>query len=203
MTLTVETVNMTETKDVELIRNIVGGRRDLFADLIAPHLRPLIGAIQATIGASRDLDDIVQQTTLKAFIHLGQFRNEASFRTWLIRIGLNEARQWRRKCASSRLVAVDFPTLTQLPSACESASQLVECQRREAIGQVRAAIARLPEKYRIVVLLRDLEALSVSEVARRLGMTIPAVKTRHLRARLKVAKFLGRSSPPPRSRACR
>jgi RNA polymerase sigma factor (sigma-70 family) len=201
----VENLNMAGMKDIELIRYIVGGRRDLFADLIAPHLRLPTRAIQTTIGSSRDLDDIVQQNTLTALIHLSKVRFEASFRTWLIRIGLNEARQWRRKCVSSRLLALDLPTLTQLPAACARASQLIECQGSEPIGRLRAAITRLPEKHRVIVPLRDLDDLGISEVARRLGLTTPGVKTRQLRARLKMGKFLGPLCQPPplRSRACR
>jgi len=196
--------NMTGRDEVGLIREILGGRRDLFADLIAPHLTPLLRMVQSTIGSHPDAEDIVQQTALKALTHLDQFRFKAGFRTWLIRIGLNEARQWRRKCASSRFSALDLPTLTRLPALDESHSPLVQCQRREAIVRLRAAVAWLPEKYRIVVLLRDLEDLSLAETARRLGLTIPAVKTRHLRARKKMAKFLGQlRQPQPRSRACR
>jgi RNA polymerase sigma factor (sigma-70 family) len=204
MASAVYTPNVTGTEEVALIRKILGGRRDLFADLIAPHLTPLLRMVRATIGSHPDVEDIVQQTALKALTHLEQFRFEASFRTWLIRIGLNEARQWRRKCASSQFLALDLPTLTQLPATDESHSPLVECQRSEATVRLRAALAWLPEKYRIVVLLRDLEDLSLSEVARRLGLTVPAVKTRHLRARQKMAKFLGRlNQPQPRSRVCR
>jgi RNA polymerase sigma-70 factor (ECF subfamily) len=80
---------------------------------------------------------------------------------------------------------------------------LVEYQRSEAITRLRAALARLPDKYRIVILLRDFEDLNFSEIAQRLGLTVPAVKTRHLRARQQMAKFLGRlSHSQPRSRAC-
>jgi hypothetical protein len=61
--------------------------------------------------------------------------------------GLNEARQWQRKYAASRFVAVDLPTLTQLRAADESSSPLVECQRSEAIVRLRATIVRLPERY--------------------------------------------------------
>jgi RNA polymerase sigma-70 factor (ECF subfamily) len=191
--------NITITEEGVLIRKILRGRRDLFGDLIAPHLTPLLRFVTARIGDRADVEDIVQQTALKAFTHLDQFRFEARFSTWLIRIGLNEARLWQRKCASSRLSTLDFPTLTQLPVADQRHSPLVECQRSEASVRLRTALAWLPEKYRIVVLLRDLEDLSISEVAQRLGLTIPAVKTRHMRARQKMAKFLRplRQSRPP------
>jgi RNA polymerase sigma-70 factor, ECF subfamily len=196
--------NMTITEEGALIRKILHGRRDLFGDLIAPHLTTLLRFLTATIGDRADVEDIVQQTALKAFTHLDQFRFEARFSTWLIRIGLNEARTWKRKCASSRLLALDLPALTQLPVADQGHSPLVDYQRSEASARLRAALARLPEKYRIVILLRDLEDLSISEVAQRLVLTIPAVKTRHMRARQKMAKFLrplSQSQPP--MRACR
>jgi RNA polymerase sigma-70 factor (ECF subfamily) len=204
MASAVYTPNMIGTEEAGLVRKILDGRQDLFGDLIAPHLTPLLRILRARTGAHPDLEDIVQQTALKAFTYLRQFRFEASFRTWLIQIGLNEARAWRRKCASSRIMALDLPTLTQLPAADESPSPLVECQRSEAAVRLRAAIARLPEHYRRVIVLRDLEDLSISEVARQLGLTIPAVKTRHLRARRKMARSLGwlRQSQP-RNRAYR
>ena len=184
------TPDVAGTEEARLIRKIIGGRRELFAELIAPHVRPLLRIVQATIGSHPDVEDIVQQTTLKAFTRLGQFRCEASFRTWLIRIGLNEARQWRRKWASSRFLTLDFLALSQVPLADDRHSPLVECQRSEIKLRLRNAIARLPEKYRIVVLLRDFEHLSLSEVARQLGLTAPAVKTRHMRARQRIAKLL-------------
>jgi RNA polymerase sigma-70 factor (ECF subfamily) len=187
----------------ELIRNILGGRRELFGDLIAPHLRPLLRTVRGAIGSHPDVEDIVQQTALKALAHLDQFRFEASFRTWLIRIGLNEAHAWRRKCASSRFLALDPTTLTQLPAADESHSPGTEYQRSEAIVRLRAALGALPEKYRVVILLRDLYGFSLREVARRLGLTIPAVKTRQRRGRQKMAKLLRPlSQSQPRSRPC-
>ena len=185
--------NETGTDEVALIRKIVGGERDLFGELIAPHLTPLLRIVRATIGGDPEVEDIVQQTALKAFTHLAQFRFEAGFRTWLLRIGLNEARQWRRKCGSSRMVGLAPLPLSELPIADKNHSPLNEYQRRETGAQLRAALVRLPEKYRSVILLRDIEDLSISEVAGRLGLTVPAVKTRHRRARQKVAGSLERS----------
>jgi len=163
--------------------------------LFAPHLKPLIHTLRATIGANVEIEDILQQTALKALTHLDQFRFEASFRTWLVRIALNEARQSQRKWASSRLLAVDPTTLTLLPVKDERLSPWVEYQRTEARVRLRAALTLLPEKYRIIMLLRDLHGFTISEVARQLGLTIAAVKTRHLRARRKMAKFLSRPKP--------
>ena len=193
------TANRAGVDEAELIYEILGGRRELFGDLIAPHLAPLLHTVRATGSGPSDVPDIVQQAVLKAFTHLKQFRFEASFRTWLLRIGMNEARQWRRKSASSRLTELADPALPELAAADRKHSPLAEFLRNEQTNQVRAAVARLPEKYRMVVLLRDLEDLSIYEVAGRLGLTIPAVKTRHLRAREKLAKFLRPSGLQTRS----
>jgi RNA polymerase sigma-70 factor (ECF subfamily) len=181
------------SKEAALIRKIVGGQRNLFGDLIAPHLSPLSCIVRATIGGHSEVEDIVQQTALKALIHLAQFRFEAGFSTWLIQIAINEARQWRRKPDSSRLLEFAAPTLSELPIADQRHSPLIEYQRSETGVQVRAALANLSEKYRTVIFLRELEELSISEVATRLGLTIPAVKTRYRRARQKIAGFLERS----------
>jgi RNA polymerase sigma-70 factor, ECF subfamily len=193
MTSLTHTGNASDTEEAALIRKIVGGRRDLFGDLIAPHLSQLSRIVRATISGQSEVEDIVQQTALMAFTHLAQFRFEACFRTWLIQIAINEARQWRRQNASSRFLQFAAPMLSELRIADQRSSPLIEYQRCETGVQVRAALARLPEKYRIVIFLRELEELSISEVAARLGLTIPAVKTRHRRARQKVAGFLERS----------
>jgi RNA polymerase sigma-70 factor (ECF subfamily) len=183
-------IGLDVTDEAALIRKIVGGQPDLFGDLIAPHLTALSRIVRATIGGHPEVEDIVQQTALKAFIHLAQFRFQAGFKTWLIQIGLNEARQWRRKYGHSRFLEFTPQASSELPIADQSHSPLIEYQRNENGAQLGAALARLPEKYRNVILLRDLEDLSISEVALRLGLTIPAVKSRHRRARQKVAKFL-------------
>ena len=191
------------TGESYLIREIISGRHELFADLIAPHLAPLLRIVRASIGNRPDVEDIVQTTALKALTHLGQFRCESSFRTWLIQIGVNEARQWQRKSASSRLLMLEPLLLAQLPFADEEPSSLVECQRIEAVARLRIALARLPEKDRIVILMRDLEELSLADAAVRLGLTLPATKSRHFRARRKIAKILGLNQSQQRSRSCR
>jgi RNA polymerase sigma-70 factor, ECF subfamily len=193
MTLPNATNTGTRTDEAILIRKIVGGHQDLFGDLITPHLALLSRIVRTTLGAHAEVEDVVQQTALKAFTQLAQFRFEAGFRTWLIQIGLNEARQWRRKYASSPLVKSTDPVFAEVAIADQSRSPFMEYQRVEASAQVGAAIDRLPEIYRTVIVLRDLQDLSISEVARRLGLTIPAVKSRHMRARQKVARFLDSS----------
>ena len=180
-------------KEGQLIAQIVGGRKELFNVLIEPHRAPLIRLIRAKLRNDFESDDVIQQTILKAFTRLGQFRFEASFRTWLIRIALNEVLQWHRKRLSPRLLSLDYSALERLPIADQTASPLKQCERHEAAGFFRKAYAMLPAKYQVMIRLRDLEHLSIAEVAKRLGMTVPAVKTRHRRARLQMVNFLSPS----------
>lgn len=176
--------------EVSLIREILTGRRDLFGDLVAPHLTVLFRILQRRFGPHPDIEDIVQQAMLKALVHLHQFRAESSFQTWLVRIGLNEARQWQRGKATSRVVPLEpaashaIRDQRMLPSA--------ECQRNEIIARVRSAAARLPEKYRSVFRLLEIEEISVAETARRLRLNISTVKTRRMRARRRIANVLNR-----------
>jgi RNA polymerase sigma-70 factor (ECF subfamily) len=177
-------------KEGQLIAQIVAGRKDLFTTLIEPHLAPLFRLIRAKVGNVSESDDVIQQTIFKAYTRLNQFRFEASFRTWLVRIALNEVIQWHRKRLSTRLLVLDPSALAQLPVADQTASPLKQCERREEAGLFRKAYAMLPEKYQDMIRLRDVEHLSIAEVAKVLSLTVPAVKTRHRRARLQMVNLL-------------
>lgn len=176
-----------------LIREILHGRQDMFADLIGPHLKPLFRIVQRAIGRHADVEDIVQQAALKALVHLEQFRAEASFKTWLVRIGLNEARQWQRGSAASRCLALD-PVTSQIAVADERHSPSAQCQRNQMAARLHCAAEKLPEKYRTVLRLLEFEELSIGETAQRLGLNIATVKTRRMRARRKIATLLNRHS---------
>lgn len=172
-----------------LIRQVLDGKREAFGDLIAPHLAPLSRLIQGVLGQRDDVEDIVQWTALKAFSRLHQFRFEASFKTWLLGIGLNEARQWRRQAINRRLVPLAMTPAVQVV-ADQRHSPFVECQRNETAARLQAALLRLPEADRIVLMLREFEQRSVAEVAKRMRLTIPAIKARQFRARKKMARLL-------------
>jgi RNA polymerase sigma-70 factor (ECF subfamily) len=173
-----------------LIRQILAGRRDLFDDLIEPHWDAVWRSVQARMGNHPDIDDVVQQAVFKAFTRLGQFRFEGAFRTWLIRIALNEVIQnWRKRVASRSVVLEPF-TLAAVSVADPKHSPYNLYARSQTAGLLQTVLATLPEPYRLVVRMRDFEECSVSEVAKALRLTASAVKTRHHRARAKMAKIL-------------
>jgi RNA polymerase sigma-70 factor, ECF subfamily len=178
------------SEETVLIGRILAGRKDLFDELLKPHLAPLWRVVQAKMGTNTDVEDVVQQTLLKAYLHLEQFRSEARFSTWLIRIALREILQRHRLRWSSLLVALDPPALCRFQGSDETASPYKQLERMETNNLQRKAIAELPEKYQALIVLRDMQGVSVRDAARLLGMTVPAVKTRHRRARLKMAHSL-------------
>lgn len=154
-----------------------------FMELIEPNLRPLKRFVATAMRNSGDVDDIVQQTVLKAFTHVDQFRYDSQFHTWLRAIALNEIRQFHRERLRHSLVQTtsDEQHTFDIPDGHESV--VTAWERRESAQTLRRAIERLPRTYQAVIELRYLSGLSVAETARRLSVGIGAVKTRLHRAR--------------------
>jgi RNA polymerase sigma factor (sigma-70 family) len=108
----------------------------------------------------------------------------------LIRIALNEVVQNWRKRIASRSVAMEPATLAAVSVADPKDSPFRLCVRSQTARLLRTAVATLPERYRLVIRMRDFEERSIAEVAEALSLTTAAVKTRHHRARRRMAKIL-------------
>lgn len=157
-----------------------------FVELLEPSLQRLKRFVARALNYGPDVDDILQQTLLKAFTHMDQFRFQASFVTWLRSIALNEIRQLHR--ARPDVQTVDAFDLNPVDRR-ESAQTI--CERRQTAQAVYGAIRRLPPKYQAVIVLRYLRELNVAEVATRLSISLSAVKIRLHRARRLLACELG------------
>jgi RNA polymerase sigma-70 factor (ECF subfamily) len=142
-----------------------------------------------------DAEDAAQEAMLKAFKHIGQFRAEARFSTWLIQITVNEARMWRRKEHAHRLEPIinredaegdyiprEFADWREIPSET--------LERKEIREKLAEALQALGNIYREVFVLRDMQHLSIDETAKTLGISTASVKTRLLRARLMLRDLL-------------
>jgi RNA polymerase sigma-70 factor (ECF subfamily) len=138
-----------------------------------------------------EAEDVVQQAVLCAFRNLGQFRREASFKTWLSRITFNEVIHLRRGRATASVMPLHQTYADRLPDAARSPD--VQIERRQETARLHLALTRLPEKYRLIIELRDLRELSIADTARSLSLSIAAVKTRHHRARKLLLRSLGGS----------
>jgi RNA polymerase sigma-70 factor (ECF subfamily) len=171
-----------------LIRSALAGRQDAFEDLVRPHLTSLNRFARMRVHTDSDAEDVVQQAVLRALRHIHQFRGEASFKTWLSTIAFNEINHNRRARARAQvhpLYEVRAETLADPASSPEA-----QVQHSEEIEHLRQAVRRLPEKYRLMIQLRDLSELNIVETARVLSITVAAAKTRHHRARKLLVRSL-------------
>lgn len=182
--------------DSVLIDLVLSGNAEYFGVLMDRHLAVVRSRIRGMTRCASDTDDIMQEVQLKIWRYLGSYRSEASFRTWMIRIAINEALQFRRKANSLPLV-YDPTGLAELASPNESPLQA--CVRAQLTERLKAAVERLPAKYKRVVLLHNLQERSLHETARELKATSPAVKTQLFRAKAALSKALVRESGKLRS----
>lgn len=174
--------------DSDLVRRIVAGEYELFEIVMRRHNQQLYRAARAIMRADADVEDILQQAYLNAFAHLEQFEARSHLSTWLTRIVINEAYARRRRL--SRLPAA--PTRAEegdaTPRLEESVpSPLPSPEQQTYAGELHrvleAAVDELPDAYRLVFMLRDVEGMSTSEAAAVLALGDEAVKTRLHRAR--------------------
>jgi len=167
-------------QDSILIERTLAGQNECFAVLMNRHMTAVRGRVKSMVRNKSDEDDLVQETFLKAWRHLSSFRSDASFRTWISRVATNEVLQQYRRDRRTP-IGPGGAGLDACASQAESPHEvLVRVQARQTI---RAAVANIPEKYRQVLILRDLDELTTREAARRLQSSTPLVKSRLFRAR--------------------
>ena len=177
-------------QDVQLVGQVLAGQKDLFANLIQPYVNRLHNLGYAQFRNESDAEDLVQEVVLKAFTKLHQYRGDAGFGTWLTRIAINEAKQWQRKGVLSRMILLEPSVLDQLAIEDRAASPLEKCERHQMAESLEYALARLPDRYMIVLRLLDLQHRSIADTAEHLQLSVAAVKSRHRRARTKIRCLL-------------
>ena len=186
----------TEPRDeAEMIAAILAGDIQLYHQLIRPYERSVYMMALSYVKNEADAEDVAQEAFLKAFHHLATFRSESKFSTWLIGIALNEARSRLRREGVLRMDSLDDTTEDGGPVSPailrdwrEVPSEALE--RKEIRQMLQEAITGLPEKYREVFILRDVEELNIFETAAALRITVGNVKVRLHRARLMLQKQL-------------
>jgi len=180
--------------DTEIVRRVRDGDTALFEILMRRHNQRVYRPVRAVVKDEADAEDVMQQAYINAFTHLHQFQERSQFSTWLIRIALHEAFGRRRKVRLSE-------SMTQIPSDAGGSSDALSDAlaspqadpERQAYAQelhrvLETAVDSLPEAYRTVFMLRDIEGLSTSETGEGLGLREEAVKTRLHRARAMVRR---------------
>ena len=191
-----EAKSSSDSKERLLIRRIQGGETEAFYELVRPYERALFVTALALVKNDADAEEVAQEAVLKAFKNITRFRQEAKFSTWLIQICINESKMKLRKQRRPLFESIDegqqndegdyipkdFADWREIPSEALEQKEL-----REALIK---ALNSLPEKYRTVLILRDVQHLSISETAKVLDISESNVKTRLLRARLQMRDAL-------------
>ncbi|MGH9476019.1 MAG: sigma-70 family RNA polymerase sigma factor [Terriglobales bacterium] len=182
-------------QDWALVRQSCAGDRQAFTVLVARYERRLYRSALAITGNPADAEEVVQESFLRAYEHLGQFRGDAKFQTWMTQIVLNTARMKLRKNHASLWESLDEPMITNEGILSRDVAEWREdpeqqLGREEMEKFLQQALQGLPPSYRDVVVLRDVQLLSTQETAELLGLSIANVKTRLLRARLQLRERL-------------
>ena len=187
---------MSENKPEISIEALKSGNRDEYSKLVESYSGMIYRLALKMVGNPTDAEDVLQNTFLKAIQHIGEFEGRSNLSTWLYRIGANEALMMIRKHHPEMVlgeVGLDEAEQGDLFPAqftdwcCLPEDEFLTSESKAALEQ---AIQHLPETLRIVFLLRDIEGLSIEETGNTLGLSETNVKTRLLRARLRLREEL-------------
>ena len=173
------------------------GDEAAFTTLVNRYSGKIFRLAQHITQNQEDAEDVLQEAFLKAYTHLSSFAGNSKFYTWIVRIAVNESLMKLRKRKSDKLVSLDEPVDTGEEEVVREVAvweQTPETKftQTELRGILDGAVEELDPIYRAVFLLRDVEELSTEETAEALDLTVPAVKSRLLRARLQLREKLTR-----------
>ncbi len=194
---TIQKVNEPVSDELKLVRAAKAGDISAFEALVHRYDRNVFRIAQHITQNREDAEDVVQDAFLKAYEKLANFQEQSKFYTWLVRIAVNEALMRLRRRRPERMVSLDEDVKTEedtMPR--EVADWSPNPEQLYTQGELRDILTRtiqgLPSSFRTVFVLRDVEGLSTEETAEALDLSIPAVKSRLLRARLQLRERLNK-----------
>lgn len=183
--------------ELSLVQKSRTGDDQAFSELVRRYERKIFRLAKHITQSDEDAEDVLQETFLKAYEHLGEFQGASKFYTWIVRIAVNESLMKLRKRKSDRTVSLDESIDTGEETVVrEIAVWEDNPEQRYSQDELREilekAVDSLRPAFRTVFVLRDVEELSTEETAAVLNLSVPAVKSRLLRARLQLREKLTR-----------
>jgi len=184
-------------EEITLVTQAREGDTRAFGELVRRYESKIFRLAQHITQNREDAEDVLQETFMKAYEHLDQFKGDSKFYTWIVRIAVNQALMKLRRRKTDKSVSLDETIDTgedtivrEIAAWDENPEQQFS---REELGEVLdTAIQGLEPLYRSVFVLRDIEEMSTEETAEALNLSVPAVKSRLLRARLQLREKLTR-----------
>jgi RNA polymerase sigma-70 factor (ECF subfamily) len=180
-----------------LVAQAKAGDQNAFTELVNRYERKIYRLAKNITRNDEDAEDVLQDAFLKAYTHLDNFKGDSKFYTWIVRIAVNEALMRLRKRKTDRSVPLDEPVdlgeeTVQREIAVWEDNPEQQYSQEEWRRILDDAVDGLKPDFRTVFVLRDIEELSTEETAETLGISVPAVKSRLLRARLALRETLTR-----------
>ena len=190
-------VSAEQTDELALVDRSRAGDASAFSELVERYERKIYRLAKHITQNDEDAEDVLQESFLKAYTHLDSFQGDSKFYTWLVRIAVNEALMKLRKRKTDRTVSLDEPQdtgedLVAREIAVWDDDPEKKYSREELAEILDKAVDSLKPSFRTVFVLRDIEELSTEDTAETLGISVPAVKSRLLRARLQLRERLTR-----------
>ena len=183
-----------QVQDANLVKEVLAGNQASFQLLVERHQGRLFAVVRNYTRNRVEVEDIVQDAFLKAFKRLDSFQHQASFSTWLQRIAINTALDFIKRCGRSPITAVDDPEIIaeRVPQVLAPGARL----EREEIAEItHTVLDELPEIFRTVIIMRELEDRTYQEIADLLEISIGTVESRLYRARARFKDALLRLHP--------
>ncbi|MCI0535718.1 MAG: RNA polymerase sigma factor [Acidobacteria bacterium] len=177
--------NLAAITDEKVVARVCGGEAALFEILMRRHNQRVYRVARAILGNDTEAEEVMQEAYVRAYMHLDQFENRAKFSTWLTRIAVHEALARLRKAGRLETLDSEVDSETDMRPEPMSNTRSPEEQLFGKQMQVllEAAVDALPQAYRSVFVMREIEEMSTAETAEALGVTEEVIKTRLHRAR--------------------
>ena len=191
-------IEVRPTPDDQFLERLRRGEAAAYERLVAEHSGDVYALLFRLTNDSEEARDLTQETFLRAFQSIDRFRGDASLKTWIYRIAINQARnrwRWWKRRRRDATVSLDAaqsqtgqPLITTLAEAGENPEQQTLAHERQSV--LLAALHRLGRSYRETVILRDIEGFTYEEIATTLGLNIGTVKSRLARGRQELREKL-------------
>lgn len=174
-----------------LITKSQAGDKSAFETLVAPYHKRIFNFLFTMCQNKEAAEDMQQEALINAFSKIKDFRGEAKFSTWVFQIATNHCRMLKRKNNRAILDSLDEPLADgDIPEVSDNYSLAEEYENKELRESIDNALSKIPEIYRAVIILKDIEGFSIAETAEMLKISVSNVKVRILRAREMLKKLI-------------
>jgi RNA polymerase sigma-70 factor (ECF subfamily) len=178
---------MEQLSDLELVQEVRNGNRQAFTELMRRYQQKVYWVARRLVGGHAEAEDIAQETFIKAYLALGDFRGDSSFFTWLYRIAVNLSLNTLRKQQVMNYLRQSDLLERILPSKENPAEEL---EAKEVESRFQQAVASLPEKQKAVFVMRYYDEMSYEEISQVLKTSVGGLKANYFHALRKVQEFM-------------